>query len=79
MIAYLLIRNIAEENTNTKYKQYAESLIPSTKLYNDSFSKDLFKQQESWCADITYNDMKEKNSSKIFKLAEFHVTQKIHL
>lgn len=61
MMAYPLIRNIAEKNTNTKSKQYAETLISSAKLYNDSFSKDLFKQQESWCAYITYKDMKEKN------------------
>lgn len=68
VIAIPQISNIQTSNKNTKYKKYAESMITSAKLYTDSYTQDMFGNNQSGCVDIPYEDMKEKDLLKDFKL-----------
>ena len=63
-IALPLVRNIQMKNEERKYKVYADSLLSSAKLYNDSYSDDLFGHKEIGCAYITYNQMEKKDLLK---------------
>ena len=68
VIAIPQISNIQTSNKNTKYKKYAESMITSAKLYTDSYTQDMFGNNQSGCVDIPYEDMKDKDLLKDFKL-----------
>lgn len=68
VIAIPQISTIQTSNKNTKYKKYAESMVTSAKLYTDSYTEDMFGNNQSGCVDIPYKDMKDKDLIKDFKL-----------
>ena len=59
-----LIRNISASMEKRKYKTYLDSVVSASKLYNDSYSEDLFGHNENWCAYITYEQLVNKNLLK---------------
>ena len=65
-ISIPLIRNIRQGNTQKEYENYANSIKYGAKLYVDSYGEDLFGHNESGCAIITYQDLKDKNLVKDF-------------
>ena len=54
-----LIGVIRDANTKRKYKTYLDSLVYNAKLYVDSYQDDLFKNQDSGCAYIYYDNLKD--------------------
>ena len=54
-----LIGVIRDANTKRKYKTYLDSLIYNSKLYVDSYQEDLFKNQDSGCSYISYENLKD--------------------
>ncbi|MBQ6404449.1 MAG: type II secretion system protein [Bacilli bacterium] len=63
-IAIPMIRNIREGNEDKQYKVYADSLKDSAKLYLDSYEEDLFGREDSGCAIVSYEKLKEKELAK---------------
>ena len=59
-----IIRNAQMRNENRKYTNYLESLKYSAKLYVDSYSDDLFGNEKSGCAVISFGDLKTKTLLK---------------
>ena len=59
-----LIRNLTVAFDKRKYESYADSVLYAAKLYNDSYSEDLFGHNEYGCCYITYDDLEEKNLIK---------------
>lgn len=55
-----LIRNLSGEFQRRKYQTYADAVLVAAKLYNDSYSEDLFGHNEYGCAYITYDKLIEK-------------------
>lgn len=55
-----LIRNLSGEFQRRKYQTYADAVLVAAKLYNDSYSEDLFGHNEYGCAYITYDKLVEK-------------------
>ena len=66
-MAIPLIRNISEAQKEKKYKTYMNSVKSSAKLYVDSYSEDLFGNNKSGCAYISYEDMADKSLIKNFQ------------
>ncbi len=60
--------SIKNNNKETKYKKYAETLLTSGKLYTDSYSEDMFGNNTSGCYDISYDELKKKNLLKDIKV-----------
>ena len=54
-----LIGVIRDANTKRKYKTYLDSLVYNAKLYVDSYQDDLFQNQDSGCAYISYENLKD--------------------
>ena len=54
-----LIGVIRDANTKRKYKAYLDSLVYNSKLYVDSYQDDLFQNQDSGCAYISYDNLKD--------------------
>ena len=59
-----LIRNLTTVFEKKKYESYADSVLASAKLFNDSYSEDLFGHSDYGCAYITYEKMQEKGLLK---------------
>ena len=64
VMAFPLIRGIVSKNELKKYEVYAESMSDATKLYVDSFDKDLFGNYQSGCAFVTWKDLNSKDLIK---------------
>lgn len=62
------ISHLQNQNKETKYKKYAETLMTSGKLYTDSYAEDMFGYNTSGCVDISYNELYEKNLLKDLKV-----------
>ncbi len=63
-ISVPLIRGLTTTFEKKKYNNYADSLLSASKLFNDSYSEDLFGHNEYGCAYITYDQLVEKNLLK---------------
>lgn len=59
-----LIRNLQKTMTEKKYTAYLTSLKTSAKLYNDSYSDDLFGHNKTGVACLTYDELSQKNLLK---------------
>lgn len=68
VIAIPQLSNIKSSNKTTQYKKYAETMLTSGKLYTDSYTEDMFGNNQIGCVDISYNEMKEKDLLKDIKL-----------
>lgn len=66
ILALPQIGRIRENNRDTKYEAYLESIERAAKLYIDSYSKDLFGYNVSGCVIISYSDLKNVNLIKDF-------------
>lgn len=64
LLSLPIVRNVIESNTNKKYDSYHQALLDAAKLYNDSYSKDIFGNKEAGCAYISYRDLQGKNLIK---------------
>ena len=63
-MAFPLVRKISQNNTEKKYKTYANSLEKSAKLYVDSYKDDLFNNNKSLNICITYKELHNKLLAK---------------
>ena len=54
-----LLRTVSNSRNEKQYKTYMNSLIASAKLYNDTYSEDLFGKNENGCAKVTFQTLKE--------------------
>ena len=63
-IAIPMIRNIREGNEDKQYQTYSESLKHAAKLYLSSYEEDLFGREESGCAIISYQQLKNRDLIK---------------
>ena len=75
-IALPLVRNIQVKNEERKYKTYADSMLAAAKLYNDSYSEDLFGHKEVGCAYISYSQMNKKDLLKDIQLNDISCNSK---
>ncbi len=58
-LALPAVSRLQESNRETKYKTYESSMLSSAKLYIDSYSKDIFGNNNSGCYDVPYKDMED--------------------
>ena len=65
-----LIRNVSASMEKKKYKTYSDSLLNASKLYNDSYSEDLFGHNENGCAYVTYEQLEDKNLLKDIEVSD---------
>lgn len=63
-ISVPLIRGLSTTFEKKKYQNYADSVLSSAKLYNDSYNEDLFGHNEYGCAYITYDELVERGLLK---------------
>ena len=66
IIAIPEVQKIQAANKERKYEAYEKSMVASSKLYIDSYAKDLFGNNNSGCIRIKYSDLKGKNLVKDF-------------
>lgn len=65
-----LIRNLTVTFEKKKYQNYADSVLSAARLYNDSYSEDLFGHNEYGCAYITYDKLIEKKLIKDIEIED---------
>lgn len=58
------ISNLIDSNNDAKFKAYERTVLSSAKLYVDSYTEDIFGNNESGCYDVEYFDMEKKNLIK---------------
>ena len=58
------ISNLIDSNNDAKFKAYERTVLSSAKLYVDSYTEDIFGNNESGCYDVGYFDMEKKNLIK---------------
>lgn len=63
-MAVPLIRGLSNIFERKKYSSYKDSMIVASKLYNDSYSEDLFGHNENGCAYITFDQLVDRNLLK---------------
>ena len=63
-MAVPLIRGLSSVFERKKYSSYKDSMIVAAKLYNDSYSEDLFGHNENGCAYITFDQLVDRNLLK---------------
>lgn len=61
LISIPIIRNVQASSQEKKYIDYGASMISAAKLYNDSYSEDLFGRRISGCEIVDYSRLVEKN------------------
>ena len=59
-----LIRNLTTTFERKKYESYADSVLAASKIYNDSYSEDLFGHNDYGCAYLPYEKLVEKKLIK---------------
>lgn len=69
-ISIPLIRNLSSTFEKKKYTNYRDSMLTAGKLYNDSYSEDLFGHNEYGCSYITYEQLVERNLLKDIEVAD---------
>ena len=69
-ISIPLIRGLSASLERKKYTNYADSVLSASKLYNDSYSEDLFGHKEYGCAYIKYDDLVERNLLKDIQITD---------
>ena len=69
-ISIPLIRNLSSTFEKKKYTNYRDSMLTAGKLYNDSYSEDLFGHNEYVCSYITYEQLVEGNLLKDIDVAD---------
>lgn len=65
-----LIRNLTSTFEIKKYQIYADNVLASAKLFNDSYTEDLFGNNEYGCAYIPYEKLVEKKLIKDIQIAD---------
>ena len=65
-----LIRNLSASMEKKKYTTYNETLLSGAKLYNDSYSEDLFGHNENGCAYVTYSQLEDRNLLKDIEISD---------
>ena len=68
VIAIPQLSGLQNDNKNTKYEKYSDSVVTSAKLYTDSYAKDMFGNNTSGCYDIPYKKLEEKNLAKDIRI-----------
>ena len=58
------ISNLINSNNDARFKAYEKTVLTSGKLYVDSYTEDIFGNNESGCYDVGYFDMEDKNLIK---------------
>lgn len=66
-IALPQMSNLQQQNKETKYKKYAETMVSSAKLYADSYAIDMFGNAPSGCKRIPIEKLEEKGLIKDIK------------
>lgn len=66
ILALPQVSKIQEANKDRKYEVYKESVRAGSKLYIDSYAKDLFGNNDSGCIRIKYSELKQNNLVKDF-------------
>ena len=64
LMAIPQISNLVDSNNDAKFKAYEKTVLSSAKLYVDSYTEDIFGNNESGCYDVGYFDMEKKNLIK---------------
>jgi len=59
-----LIRSLSSNMEEKKYNAYADTVLQAAKLYNNSYSEDLFGRKEYGCSYVTYEQLSDKNLLK---------------
>ena len=59
-----LIRNLTTTFERKKYESYADGVLAASKIYNDSYSEDLFGHNDYGCAYVPYEKLVEKKLIK---------------
>ena len=59
-----LIRNLMSNFEKNKYKTYSSTVLAAAKLYNDSYSEDIFGRKTYGCGYITYEQLTDKDLLK---------------
>ena len=63
-ISIPLIRNIQDSMTKKKYNTYLSGLKTSAKLYNDSYSEDMFGRKKTGVYCVSYSELENKKLIK---------------
>lgn len=66
IIALPQVSRIQSANKDKKYQTYEKAIVSGSKLYIDSYAKDLFGNNNSGCVRIKYSELKNKNLAKDF-------------
>ena len=61
VVALPQISRLLQGNNETKYKNYEQAMIDAAKLYTDSYSKDMFGNNDSGCFYVKLEEMIAKN------------------
>ena len=64
-----LLRVLSNSRNERQYKTYMDSMIASAKLYNDSYSEDLFGKNENGCARVSFQTLNEAKLLKDIKIS----------
>ncbi len=70
VIAIPTLRALQTSNAKTQYESYKKSLNVSGKLYNDSYSDDLFGQAEYGCQRVELTELMYKKVAKDIELKD---------
>ena len=61
IMAVPAVNYIQRDNKDTKYRTYDKAINSAAKAYVDAYNEDLFGIDNTGCAVISYNDLKEKD------------------
>ncbi len=64
IIAIPTLRAFQNSNSNSQYENYAKSIETSAKLYNDSYSEDLFGNATDGCEKVSLTELMNKSLAK---------------
>ena len=70
MIAIPTLRAFQNSNATKQYESYSASVASSAKLYNDSYSEDLFGNADSGCQKVMLTEMINKKVAKDIDLKD---------
>lgn len=67
LIALPQVQRIQNNNRHKKYETYKEAITSATKIYIDTYKKDIFGNLTSSCTKVKYSDLKKANLIKDFQ------------
>ncbi len=76
LIAIPSVNKIQSSNKKAKFIAYEKSIINSSKAYVDAFNEDLFGIDNTGCAIITYEDLKERDLVSDLQIANSDCSNK---